>query len=552
MSQGDATGGADETAEELLPEDVSAAPQGTHRRPKPPEQIRMAEIPLSVELDPALMERPPNSAPASDPYLGRLVADRYHVERILGVGSMGIVYLCRHTVLESTVALKIIRPDLAKDLESVGRFVTEAKAASAIGSKHIVQVHDFGNLPDGATYIVMEHLEGITLGEALDKPSGVTVDQALQIGIQIAEALSVAHAAGVVHRDLKPDNIFLLETDNGWFVKILDFGIAKILSASQKLTQAGSVMGTPHYMAPEQATGGRTDERTDIYSLGVMLYEMVCGQVPFDAENPLAVISMQVTDPPVPLRKRMQANRTLPQGLESVVHKCLEKDPVERFHSMSDVQAALERIALGGVPLIAPPSRANNSAEESATEELADTDFKALRAGARRKRWFGRLLVLAGLGGAGYAAATYAPRYLHWGAAKDPAKVSAPAPLAPPLPSASAPAVELTKVALILFPLDAHAYEGKTDLGMMPITIELKPGEEKIIDVVRRGYVSRRLKVDGEKTRLVVGLVSDASSKRDDANAAAAAAASARLKTTRKTGATSKPKGTLAPNPFDG
>lgn len=551
MSQGDATGGADETVEELLPEDVSAAPQGTHRRPKTPMPIHMAEIPVSVELDPLMVERPPNSAPASDPYLGRLVADRYHVERILGVGSMGIVYQCRHTVLDTTVALKIIRPDLAKDMESVSRFVTEAKAASAIGSKHIVQVHDFGNLPDGATYIVMEHLEGVTLGEALDKQAdGLTIDQTLQIGIQIAEAVATAHAAGVVHRDLKPDNVFLLTREDGLFVKILDFGIAKILSGSQKLTQAGSVMGTPHYMSPEQATGARTDERTDIYSVGIMLYEMLCGKVPFDAENPLAVISMQVTDPPVPLRKRMPAHRTLPQGLEAVVHKCLEKDPVERFASMSDVQAALERIALGGVPLVAPPSRKTNSAEESATEELADTDFKALRAGARRKRWFGRLLVLAGLGGVGYAGAHYAPRFLDVPAAKDPALAAQPKPVAPPLPSASAPAVETTKVALILFPLDAHAYEGKTDLGMMPITIELQPGEEKVIDVVRRGYVSRRLKIDGEKTRLVVGLVSDAS-KRDDDDRSTTTAASSKAKTTKKAPAT-KPKGTLAPNPFDG
>jgi predicted Ser/Thr protein kinase len=549
MSQGDATGGADETVEELLPEDVSAAPQGTHRRPKTPMPIHVAEIPVSVELDPVLMERPPNSAPASDPYLGRLLADRYHVERILGVGSMGIVYQCRHTVLESTVALKIIRPDLAKDMESVNRFVTEAKAASAIGSTHIVQIQDFGNLPDGATYIVMEHLEGVTLGEALDKhPDGLTVDQALNVGIQVAEALSTAHAAGVVHRDLKPDNVFLISTEQGPFVKILDFGIAKILSAGQKLTQAGSVMGTPHYMSPEQATGGRTDERTDIYSLGIMLYEMLCGKVPFDAENPLAVISMQVTDPPVPLRKRMPANRTLPQGLESVVHKCLEKDPVERFASMNDVQAALERIASGGVPLVAPPARATNSAEESATEELADTDFKALRAGARRKRWFGRLVVLAGVGGLGYAGYQYAPRYLGGNAEKETIKATQPVPVVAPLPSASAPAVETTKVALILFPLDAHAYEGKTDLGMMPITIELKPGEEKIIDVVRRGYVSRRLKVDGEKTRLVVGLVSDSSKRDDDASAST----NPKTKTAPKKAPTAKPKGTLAPNPFDG
>src|SRR5262249_23129285 len=157
---------------------------------------------------------------------------------------------------------------------------------------------------DGASYIVMEYLEGLTLGEALDTPRGLSVGDALDIGIQMTEALGAAHAAGVVHRDLKPDNVFLLQSEDGWFVKILDFGIAKIMQSGQKLTVAGSVIGTPHYMSPEQATGGRTDERTDIYSLGCILYEMACGNVPFDAENPLAVISMQVTDEPPALRKR--------------------------------------------------------------------------------------------------------------------------------------------------------------------------------------------------------------------------------------------------------
>ena len=266
-----------------------------------------------------------------DPYIGKVVAERYEVERLLGVGSMGLVYRCRHTVLDKTVALKIIRQDLAQDDETVGRFVTEAKAASAIGSEHIVEVFDFGKLPDGATYLVMEYLEGLTLGEAMDADGGLALEDAIGIATRVAAALSAAHAVGVVHRDLKPDNVFLQRGEEGWFVKVLDFGIAKVMHSSQKLTAVGSVIGTPHYMSPEQATGVRTDERTDIYSLGVILYEMACGKVPFDAESPLAVISMQVTDEPVPVSKRMPAGRTLPKGYEAVVMKCLAKDPNERF-----------------------------------------------------------------------------------------------------------------------------------------------------------------------------------------------------------------------------
>jgi tRNA A-37 threonylcarbamoyl transferase component Bud32 len=472
-------------------------------------------------MEPPPTSQPATSQPASDPYLNRVIAERYFVERLLGVGSMGLVYRCRHTVLDKTVALKIIRQDLAQDEETVGRFVTEARAASAIGSSHIVEVLDFGSLPDGASYIVMEYLEGLTLGEAMDAPGGLSVGDAVDLGIQITEALAAAHAIGVVHRDLKPDNVFLLQSESGWFAKILDFGIAKVMHATQKLTVAGSVIGTPHYMSPEQATGGRTDERTDIYALGVILYEMCCGRVPFDAENPLAVISMQVTDEPPPLRKQMPQGRSLPQGLDLVVHKCLAKDAEERFSKMDDVRAALERIAGGGVPLVAPPSSTETNTDSYIDELERDTDFRELHAGGQRRRWVGRgalLLMMAGLGAGAFL--FLRPRLLQQGSRALPspvaevlltepaataAAITAPAALAAPV----APAADLIHVALILFPLNSRVYDGDKDLGMMPITIDLKPGDTKLVHVVRKGYVTRPLKLDGSKTRVVVGLVSE-------------------------------------------
>jgi len=537
MAHGDAASddpdGTD--AEELLPEDVAtagqeSAPHTTQRRPKHTEPTPAPELPDLLDI-PVVIEAPPASAPASDPYLGRVVADRYLVERLLGVGSMGLVYRCSHTVLDKSVALKIIRQDLAQDDESVGRFVTEAKAASAIGSKHIVEVQDFGKLPDGATYIVMEHLEGATLGEALDRDGGISLRDTVHIGAQVAAALAAAHAVGVVHRDLKPDNVFLLDDDGRFFVKILDFGIAKVMHSGQKLTAVGSVMGTPHYMSPEQATGARTDARTDVYSLGVMLYEMACGKVPFDAENPLAVVSMQVTDEPPALRKRMPAGRTLPQGLESVIMKCLAKDPSERFTTMSDVQAALERIADGGVPLVAPPPNAPDATTDSMIDELKkDTDFRELRAGSRRRRWFVRGSIALGtlcvLGVAafllrGQITELLAPKKIDEPVAEraapppPPAPEPEPAPVAPPPAAVTPPpAADVNKVTLVTFPLDAHVFDGQTDLGLMPVTLELAPGESKAVRIVRQGYVARSLRVDGSKPRVVIGLVSVAAAKK--------------------------------------
>jgi serine/threonine-protein kinase len=370
----------------------------------------------------------------------------------------------------------------------------------------------------------MEYLEGLTLGEAMDREGGITIEEAVSIGSQVAQALGAAHAVGVVHRDLKPDNVFLLEQEAGYFVKILDFGIAKVMHSGQKLTAVGSVMGTPHYMSPEQATGARTDARTDVYSLGVMLYEMASSKVPFDAENPLAVISMQVTDEPPPLRKRMPAGRTLPQGYEAVVHKCLAKDPGDRFSSMDDVRAALDRIRGGGVPLVAPPASAPDATSDSMIDELKrDTDFRELRAGERRRRWTVRgsvaLATIAMFGSAGFLLRDRIEELVRPKIEPEPEPVVAAAapPIAPPpvetAPVAPTPA-QVNKVTLVTFPLDAHVFDGEEDLGLMPVTLELEPGKTKLVRIVRQGYVPRQLRVDGSKARVVVGLVSTASARK--------------------------------------
>jgi eukaryotic-like serine/threonine-protein kinase len=280
---------------------------------------------------------------------GSVIDGRYIVESVLGEGGMGIVYLCTHQLLYKRVAMKVLRSDFARNEEVVARFLNEARSASAIGNPHIVNISDFGRLPDGSVYFIMEYLEGDALTHVIKE---LSIERILHIARQIAEALSAAHVMDIVHRDLKPDNILLLthgsETD---FVKILDFGIAKVSTAESRLTLAGSVFGTPCYMSPEQAAGTTVDHRSDIYSLGVILYEMVSGHVPFDSDNFMTILSKHMYQMPIHLRD-LDALRIqkIPTGLEEVIMKCLSKRPEQRYQSMQEVIDELEKVAQGMLP----------------------------------------------------------------------------------------------------------------------------------------------------------------------------------------------------------
>jgi len=269
----------------------------------------------------------------------------YQIQRLIGEGGMGKVYLAEHPGIGRQAAVKVLTPNDAADPQIVSRFITEARAANAIRHPNIVDIYDSGVLPTGTPYIVMEFLDGETLKDALAR-GPLPLADAVDWGCQVAEALAAAHAHDVVHRDLKPENLFLIADPRRLGkkqVKVLDFGIAKLQRRTIEhvhKTRTGALLGTPLYMSPEQCMSHKDiDTRTDIYSLGVILYEMVAGRRPFDSDGVYAVISMHINEPPVsPATFRPD----LPRDLEVIIMQALAKAPTDRQESMAVLHSQLE------------------------------------------------------------------------------------------------------------------------------------------------------------------------------------------------------------------
>jgi len=285
-----------------------------------------------------------SAAPAGDTLLGQVIKGRYRVLRKLGEGAMGAVYLAEQLSISRKVALKVLHQQFARDREFVQRFHQEAKLAASLSDPRITTVFDFDRADDGSLFIVMEYLEGTLLSEVIDGERPMPVRRAVRLGLQIADGLGAAHTAGVVHRDIKPQNIMVLSPGDS--VKLMDFGIARLGHGQDAahLTRAGMLIGTPNYMAPEQIEGRPVSAKTDIYAFGVVLYEMLAGKPPFSGPTSIAVLGKQLREPPPPLRSvRPEA----PPLLEQVVMQALEKQPESRQPSMADVARRL-RIAAGG------------------------------------------------------------------------------------------------------------------------------------------------------------------------------------------------------------
>ena len=285
-----------------------------------------------------------------DPLVGQTVAGRFKVEELIGQGGMGKVYRARHLALDRLVCLKMLKPALLEDPTLVGRFEREAKAASRLNHPNGIQVLDFGrNEADGALYIVMELVQGKDLRLVLRDEWPLREERLCNIMAQVLAALSEAHAHNVIHRDLKPENIMIEQRrDQTDAVKVLDFGIAKILDSDMPgLTRADVVCGTPQYMAPEQATGSQLDARCDLYAVGVILYQMATGHLPFDGQNSMEVLTRHVNELPVPPRQR-QPDAPISEAMERLILRALEKDPAMRPQTAEEFRQLILEVPKAG------------------------------------------------------------------------------------------------------------------------------------------------------------------------------------------------------------
>jgi tRNA A-37 threonylcarbamoyl transferase component Bud32 len=509
-------------------EDRSSKPAASPPRP----DAKATVVADSVEVAKAATSPPP--PPKVDPYLGKTIDGRYLVEGVLGEGGMGVVYVGRHKVIGKKVAIKVLRGEMARDNEITERFLQEARAASSIGNPHIIDISDFGTLPDGATYFVMEYLAGGSLSAAMDKAKAIPVPRLLHITKQIASGLGAAHDAGIIHRDLKPDNIMLITRGGGDggkdFVKILDFGIAKVGGEASRLTRAGSVFGTPHYMSPEQAAGTSVDLRTDIYALGIILYEMASGKVPFDADNFMGILTQHMYKAPVPLLALVPAPE-IPPSLDAIIQKCLTKKVEGRYATMAALLLDIEKLERGETPaalgeMMARSGGFNVPADYfRASASAMPTPVPATPDGVPKKGKAPLLIAMAAVATLGIAAlavtlarptSTHAEGIVISALPPPVAPPSAVAPppsaIAPPTAAAAAPSATVQHIAVVIEPLDAKVVrEGEGDnlnatRGKEAFGIDVTDGVPVTLTASAAGYKTRKVTVDGSVSPLIVRL----------------------------------------------
>lgn len=319
-----------------------------------------------------------------DPLIGAVLANSYHIVRLLGEGGMGRVYEAQHTRLGNRkLAVKLLHDDMARQPDILTRFEREAEAASTINHPNVVEVLDVDRLEDGRPYIVCEFLDGEEFGALLDRVGTLPVETAVRIVRQICRALMAAHERGIVHRDVKPENVFLVGDPRAPRVKVIDFGISKQNDGSSKLTRTGMVMGTPAYMAPEQARGEHVDHLADVYAVGGILYRAVTGQKPYDGEDGAQVLTLVLTEEP---KRPRTVAPTVPEALELVIQRAMARDPSDRHSTMAELEMELAELdpstgsVDGSLPSIVPPPGTETSGTHSQPQRRHTQTQHALRA----------------------------------------------------------------------------------------------------------------------------------------------------------------------------
>jgi len=427
---------------------------------------------------------------SSDPLVGKTIDGRYYVEKILGEGGMGLVYRGKHTILNKPLAIKVLRPDVSRDEEIISRFKQEAQSASSIGNQHIIDISDFGNLPDGSTYFIMEFLDGSDLTKVIETQSPVAPNRIVHIAKQLCDALGAAHDAGIVHRDLKPDNIYLVRRGgDSDFVKVLDFGIAKVGGTSSKLTRAGQVFGTPHYMSPEQCAGTGVDHRTDLYAIGIILYEMVTGRTPFDADNLMGILTKHLYEAPI---APSQIRPDCPPELEAIIIKCIAKKQDERYQNCRELLEDMKRIE-AGMPALASSSTYSQvpAIPNPSMPSITQRALPQQQQGGAGK-WIGLAAILVLLGGGGTVAFMMS---------KQTPVVHAPVipQVVPPPPVATQPAANTAPtpaaiVKLISEPSGAEVWSGTELLGQTPLDVPRPEGSNRLtIELRASGFTPRQV-----------------------------------------------------------
>jgi len=451
--------------------------------------MEAGDVQARVAAQVAAVSLPGTPDPGTDPMIGRLIHGRFLIESRIGAGGMGIVYKARQTGIDRPVAVKMLLRELAGDEKVIKRFQIEALAVSRLNHPNTIRIYDFGQIEDGTLYFAMEFLEGRNLEQTLRREGALSVRRSLHIMRQIAASLTEAHEKGIVHRDLKPDNVFLVRVgEDADFVKVLDFGVAKLREADQRqgtVTQAGTIFGTPRYMAPEQCRSMAVDHRADLYAIGVIGYELMTGRPPFDAENPLAILIQHVQEPP-PAMAEARPDLEVPEEVEALVMRCLQKDPGDRFQTAADLVAEIRRCesALAGrfqeivrIEGRRPPPRKTDLRDVETVMGPVETPAR----GPRKRGWVRGAILLAGLLAAGATAyVVLVPR-----SPSPTPSVAIETPAAPtPAPASTAPADPAVPSTVHLrvtsAPAEADVLLGDRVLGRTPAEVEVPYGRESL------------------------------------------------------------------------